>query len=180
MIVVARGLVPGAVAAATIEGRTAQIGIGLSPVRQPGGIAGGQQGVAQIERDDRIVETVFLTAAEILVVGDGLDREPVMKQGFREVDVKGIPILPFTLVIAVDQLVVEIEDRGIGQRLVIVGNRPQITARERGVGMVDRGDGVPLREAVGVVGLAGRGGKTLGVDEVDVVQAKAAGAVVGR
>ncbi|OQB94843.1 MAG: hypothetical protein BWX86_01354 [Verrucomicrobia bacterium ADurb.Bin122] len=43
--------------------------------------------------------------------------ETVVKESLRQIDIIGIPILPLTLVVTIDQLLIEIEDRGIGERL---------------------------------------------------------------
>ena len=169
------GFVTGA--GATIKGRTAHVGIGFSHSRHPRGIAG-KQIAAQIERDDRVVEQVLLTAAEILMVEDSLNRKPVMKQGLSDGDIIRVPVLPLALIITVEQFVEEIEDRGIGQRFVVVLSRPQIATWEWGVGRILRRHGIPLTQAGGIVGLRGHSGITLGVNEVLVAQAKAGGSVV--
>src|SRR5690606_11511435 len=64
--------------------------------------------------------------------------ETVAEEGLRDGDVRRLPVLPLALVVAIHQLVVEIEDRRIGERHVGV----ILAAGQRALGVIiERGDG---------------------------------------
>ena len=104
-----------------------------------------------------------------MMVGDSLDDQTIVKQTLNHVDVVGVPALPFPLVVAVDQLVVEIEDAGVTERFIEIPDGTAVRTRERStilvvvclpIEVIGRFGIAEIADAVDVPGIF-RGAKTI-------------------
>ncbi|HQL21510.1 MAG TPA: hypothetical protein PLY49_07115 [Opitutaceae bacterium] len=66
------------------------------------------QGIGTAAIEERLLPVLI-----VLNIVYEVEAETIIQEGLRQIDIIGIPVLPLALVIAIDQLLIEVEDRCI-------------------------------------------------------------------